>query len=124
MGFVPTKASRIGLAHQAGSAIECVDDIRCNDRRIGPTGYRDRLVDDVAQIPDLRFDIGMLIAGPPCIASRLRFDCTPTGAFLGLGVDGCGIAFAETVVCRFRDDRIEAVRSVIDKAAIEARLLA
>jgi hypothetical protein len=43
---------------------------------------------DYQQIPDLRFEIEMLIADPPHIASRLRFDVTPKADFVDLPVNG------------------------------------
>ena len=57
-----------------------------------------------------------------CIASRLRFDCTPGGIFLGLPVNGKRVSFAENVFYEFRNEKIDRVWSVIDKAAIEAWL--
>lgn len=98
------------------------DDIHYNGRRIGLSGYRDLLEDDFERIPDLRFEVELLVAEPPHVASRLSFDCSPRGAFLGLPVDGRRVAFAENVFYRFRNGRIEAVWSVIDKATIEAQL--
>lgn len=93
-----------------------------NGRPFGLEGYRAMLERDFADIPDLRFDIELLVADPPVIASRLRFDCTPKGKFLGLDVNGRRVAFSENVFYRFRDGKIEQVWSVIDKAAIEAQL--
>lgn len=97
-------------------------DIHYNGKRIGLSGYRELLEDDFARIPDLHFEIELLVADEPHVASRLKFDCSPKGEFLGLPVNGRRVAFAENVFYRFRDGRIEAVWSVIDKAAIEARL--
>ena len=77
---------------------------------------------DVREIPDLHFDIQLLVSDPPQIASRLRFDCTPRGTFLGLSVNGRRVTFAENVFYRFREDKIEQVWSVIDRMAIEAQL--
>ncbi|WP_257166435.1 ester cyclase [Bradyrhizobium sp. SRS-191] len=93
-----------------------------NGRQLGLTGYRDMLIGDFAAIPDLRFNIGLLVADPPRVACRLDFDCTPSGEFLGLPINGRRIAFAENVFYEFRDGRIAQVWSVIDKAAIEAQL--
>jgi len=98
------------------------DDVSYNGRRIGSAGYREMLERDVREIPDLRFAIQMLVADPPCIASRLSFDCTPKGTFLGLPVNGRRISFAENVFYGFRSEKIEQVWSIIDKAAIEAQL--
>jgi predicted ester cyclase len=77
---------------------------------------------DFREIPDLRFDIALLVAEPPVIASRLQFECSPKGMFLGLAVDGKKVAFAENVFYAFRGGKIAQVWSVIDKAAIEAQL--
>jgi predicted ester cyclase len=93
-----------------------------NGRRLGLDGYRAMLERDFFEIPDLRFDIGLLIADPPYIASRLKFDCTPKGKFLGLDVNGRRVSFTENVFYEFRGRKIRQVWSAIDKAAIEAQL--
>ena len=73
------------------------DEVRHNGRRIGLSGYREMLERDFDQIPDLYFDIQLLISDPPYIASRLRFDCTPKAKFLGLDVNGKRVSFTENV---------------------------
>jgi predicted ester cyclase len=93
-----------------------------NDRSVGLVGYRRMLERDFDEIPDLCFVIQLLICDPPRIASRLRFDCTPKGEFLGLQVNGKRVTFAENVFYEFRGAKIERVWSIIDKAAIEAQL--
>ena len=98
------------------------DDVSYNSQRIGIRGYRAMLERNFTGIPDLYFDIQLLIADSPYIASRLGFDCTPKGTFLGLHVNGKRISFAENVFYEFRREKIWQVWSVIDKAAIEAQL--
>ena len=98
------------------------DDVYYNGQRIGISGYRQMLERDFREIPDLYFDIQLLVSDPPLIASRLAFDCTPRGKFLGLHVDGKRVSFAENVFYRFREGKIEQVWSVIDKAAVEDQL--
>jgi predicted ester cyclase len=98
------------------------EEVHYNGRRIGSSGYREMLQRDFREIPDLHFDVQLSISDPPHVASRLRFDCTPSGRFLGLHVDGKRVSFAENVFYEFRGDRIAQVWSVIDKAAIEAQL--
>jgi predicted ester cyclase len=93
-----------------------------NARPLGLAGYRAMLERDVREIPDLQFHLEMLISDPPHIAARLKFDCTPAGAFLGLAVNGKRVSFCENVFYEFRDGKIRQVWSVIDKAAIEAQL--
>ncbi len=98
------------------------DDAIHNSRRIGLSGYVAMLEQDFEQIPDLSFTVRLLVADPPFVASRLDFDCTPKGEFLGLNVGGKKISFAENVFYEFREDRICEVWSTIDKAAIESQL--
>jgi predicted ester cyclase len=98
------------------------DDVSHNGRPIGLSGYRKMLEKDVRDIPDLRFQIDLLVVEPPFVASRLRFDCSPRSTFLGLDVEGRRVVFAENVFYAFRDGKIANVWSVIDKGAIEAQL--
>jgi steroid delta-isomerase-like uncharacterized protein len=98
------------------------DDVYYNDRWIGLSGYRAMLERDFGEIPDLHFNIHLLISDPSRVASRLGFICTPKGNFLGLPVNGKKVSFTENVFYQFREGKIEQVWSVIDKAAIEAQL--
>jgi steroid delta-isomerase-like uncharacterized protein len=98
------------------------DDVRHNDRPFGLSGYRAMLEQDFRDIPDLRFNISLLLADSNHVASRLAFDCSPQGSFLGLPVNGKRIRFTENVFYEFRENKIAKVWSVIDKAAIEAQL--
>jgi predicted ester cyclase len=98
------------------------DGVSYNGRRIGILGYREMLERDFYEIPDLHFDIQLLICDPPYLASRLGFQCTPKGKFLGLPVNGKRVSFTENVFYEFRGEKMEQVWSVIDKAAIEAQL--
>jgi predicted ester cyclase len=93
-----------------------------NGRRLGLSGYRAMLENDFDDIPDLYFDVRMLISDPPYVASRIVFDCSPKGGFLGLPVNGKRVSFAENVIYEFRDGKIAEVWSIVDKAAIEAQL--
>lgn len=97
-------------------------EVQHNGRRLGLAGYREMLVNDFEQIPDLFFKIGILICEPASVAARLEFDCSPKGTFLGLAVEGRRVSFAENVFYQFRDGRIISVWSIVDKAAIEAQL--
>ncbi|QPF89022.1 ester cyclase [Bradyrhizobium commune] len=98
------------------------DEVVHNARPLGLTGYRAMLEQDFREIPDLRFNIDLLISEPPRIASRLKFDCMPAGTFLGLAVNGRRVSFCENVFYEFRDGKIRQVWSIVDKAAIEAQL--
>ena len=98
------------------------DDVHYNRERIGLSGYRAMLEGDFRAIPDLRFNLDLLVCEPPHVAARLWFDCTPKGLLFGLPVDGRRVSFAENVFYAFRDGRIGKVWSIIDKAAIAAQL--
>jgi predicted ester cyclase len=98
------------------------DEVRYNGQKIGLLGYREMLKRDFCEIPDLYFEVQLIVSDPPYIASRLGFDCTPKGMFLGLHVNGKRVSFTENVFYEFRREKIWQVWSVIDKAAIEAQL--
>jgi predicted ester cyclase len=98
------------------------DNVSRNGRQLGLSGYRQMLERDFREIPDLHFNIQLLIADAPYIASRLAFDCTPKGKFLGLDVNGKKVSFAENVFYEFRGGKIVQVWSAIDKTAIEAQV--
>ncbi len=98
------------------------DDVEHNGRPLKLAGYRAMLVQDFEDIPDLYFAIELLASAPPLIAARLAFQCSPKGTFLGLGVNGRKVSFAENVFYEFRLSKIVSVWSVLDKTAIEAQL--
>ena len=78
----------------------------------------------IFEIPDLHFDVQILISNQPYVASRLKFDCTPKGTFFELRINGKRVMFCENVFYQFRDQKIWEIWSVIDKAAIETQLKA
>lgn len=98
------------------------DTVEHNGRPLGLSGYRDMLVNDFADIPDLWFEARILVSDATRIAARLLFDCTPKAAFMGLPVNGRQIRFCEHVFYEFGHNKIRRVWSVIDKAAIEHQL--
>jgi len=98
------------------------EEVQHNGRKFGLSGYREMLEEDCRAIPDLKFNIDLLVSQPPHVASRLLFDCTPKGLLFDLPVNGRRIRFSENVFYRFRDGRIDSVWSVIDKAAIASQL--
>jgi predicted ester cyclase len=98
------------------------EDVHYNGKAVGLAGYREMLEADFRAIPDLSFNIELLIAEPPRIASRLWFDCTPIGMLFDLPVDGKRVQFAENAFYEFLDDRIKTVWSIIDRTAIASEL--
>ena len=100
------------------------ENVARNGEQLGLSDYRRMLETDFREIPDLHFNIQLLIADPPYVASRLAFDCSPKGKFLGLDVNGKRVSFTENVFYEFRAGKIVQVWSVIDKASIEAQFRA
>ena len=98
------------------------DNVSRNGQEIRLSGYREMLERDFSEIPDLHFNIQLLVSDPPYLASRLFFDCRPKGEFLRLPVNGQRVTFTENVLYEFRGGKIVQVWSVVDKAAIEAQL--
>jgi len=98
------------------------EEVHYNGQRIGLTGYQRMLENDFRTIPDLHFGIDLLLADPPHVAARLRFDCTPVGDLFGVAVNGQRVQFTENVFYEFSDGRIRNVYSVIDKAAVQAQV--
>ena len=98
------------------------EDASHNGQPFGLSGYRAMLENDFAQIPDLHFNIALLICDPPNIAARLQFDCSPKGTYFGLPINGKRVSFTENVFYELREGKIWKVWSLIDKAAIEAQL--
>jgi predicted ester cyclase len=98
--------------------------VRYNGQVVGLDGYRQAREAEFRAIPDLYFDVQILIADDTTVASRLNFDISPQGTFLGLPVNGRRISFSENVFYEFADGKIVDVWSIVDKAAIEAQLSA
>jgi predicted ester cyclase len=99
-------------------------DVVHNGRTFGLAGYRALLESDFREIPDLRFEVALATCDRSSIAARLQFDCTPSGQFRGLPVDGRRVTFSENVFYELHDRKIAQVWSTIDTAAIEAQLRA
>jgi predicted ester cyclase len=92
-----------------------------NDDAITREQYVAMLVDDVRAVPDLQYGIDLLVANEELVSARLWFDCSPRGRFLGIDVDGRRVTFAEHVLYRLRQGRIERVWSLLDRDAIRVQ---
>lgn len=98
------------------------EDVAYNGRRIGLEDYRQARKDEFREIPDLHFNIQILTADENVVASRLNFDISPRGDFLGLPINGKRISFSENVFYEFEGGKIVSVWSVVDRAAVETQL--
>jgi predicted ester cyclase len=98
------------------------DELSYNGEAMTRRQYQDLIAADIAAIPDLVFDAHIIVASGDRVACRLVFDCTPRHEFLGFAPNGERVVFAEHVFYHFRDGRIAAVSSLIDRPAIAAQL--
>ena len=73
-------------------------------------------------IPDLRYDVGLLVVEGDEVAARLEFDCTPTAPFLGREPTGRRIRFVEHVFYRFERGLVVEVRSLLDVDSVRRQL--
>lgn len=98
------------------------DELSYNGKTMTRRQYQDLITADITAIPDLFYDAHLIVASGDRVACRLVFDCTPQHEFLGFSPNGERLRFAEHVFYHFRDGRIAAVWSLIDRPAIEAQL--
>jgi predicted ester cyclase len=98
------------------------EDLTYNGSPMTREQYQDARRRDVAMIPDLRFEVDLLVVEGDQVAAILRFDCTPEKPFLGFQPTGQRIQFTEHVFYRFSDGLITEVRSLIDREAVREQL--
>lgn len=98
------------------------DELTYNEAQLTRSEYAAMRAEDVRAIPDLKYDVRLLVVSGDLVACRLWFDCTPQRTFLGVEPNGGRVAFAEHVFYRFRDERIEQVWSLLDTDTIRRRL--
>ena len=98
------------------------DDLTYNGNPMTREQYQDARSREVEVIPDLRFDVDLLVVEGDQVACVLAFDCTPVRPFLGFEPPGRRIQFTEHVFYRFADGRIVEVTSLIDREAIREQV--
>lgn len=98
------------------------DELTYNGEPMTRDQYRDLIAADIAAVPDLTYDAHIVVAADDRVACRLVFTCTPQHEFLGFTPNGKRLSFAEHVFYDFREGRIAAVSSLIDRYAIQAQL--
>jgi len=98
------------------------DELVYNGAHLTGGQYRELLEDDVRRIPDLFFDVQLLVVDGKHVACRIGFDCTPREPFQGWSPTGARVMFAEHVFYRFEAGRIIQVWSLLDLAALHAQL--
>lgn len=98
------------------------DQLVYNDTPMTGGQYRELLEDDVRRIPDLFFDVQLLVVADGHVACLIGFDCTPREPFQGREPTGGRVVFTEHVFYRFQHDHITQVWSLLDVAALDRQL--
>ncbi|MDQ0995196.1 putative ester cyclase [Phyllobacterium ifriqiyense] len=96
-------------------------EVSYNGKRIGLDAYRQAREKEFRD-PDLHFEVRILVSDQKTVASRLEFDISPSGEFLGLPVNGKRVKFSENVFYEYEGGKIVRVWSVLDKATIAAQI--
>ncbi len=106
--------------HDLGDFV--LEQLAYNGQAMTRAQYQNMIAADIAAIPDLYFDVRLLVVDGDMIACRIEFNCTPQAEFLGLQPNGKRIAFAEHVFYRLREGKICEVWSLIDRDAVAKQL--
>ena len=98
------------------------DELTYNGSAMTRREYQDLIAGDIEATPDLFYRADIIVADGDQVACRLVFDCRPEREFLGFTPNGSRLVFAEHVFYSFREGRIAAVSSLIDRAGIADQL--
>lgn len=98
------------------------DELTYNGEKTTLKDYKEERLKERDAIPDLFYDIGLLVTNEDTIASRLNFNCTPLKEFMGIIPNGKKAVFSENVFYQLTDRKISAVLSLVDKDAIRAQI--
>lgn len=98
------------------------DELVHDGRTMTREQFADLLREDVATIPDLRYQVRLLLADGDRLAVRLWFDGTPVRPFRGVDTLGRRVAFAEHAFYELVDGRIRTVESVVDVDAVRRQV--
>ena len=97
------------------------EDVSRNGEFLGLSGYISMLENDYVMIPDLYFQVDLLVIESPYVVSRIHFHCSPKDGFLGFKFSGNQAEFFENVVYQFKGDRVSNVMSAIDTSLLAAK---
>ncbi|TNM67100.1 ester cyclase [Streptomyces sp. NP160] len=98
------------------------DEVTHDGRLMTREQFADLLREDVATIPDLRYELRALVVDGDHLAARLWFDCTPVRPFRGVDTRGQRVAFAEHAFYELVDGRIRSIESVVDVDAVRRQV--
>jgi len=94
------------------------DQVSHNGRQMTRADYESMIHGHYEVIPDLHYDLQMLLASESEVAARIQFVCSPTKEFLGWKPKTAGggekVTFAENVFYRFEGGKIKEVLSNLE----------
>ena len=93
-----------------------------NGEMVTREDYQRARREEVALVPDLRWELDLLVVEGDRVAARFAFTCTPSGPFLGLETSGRELRFAEHVFYRFEEGRIVEVVALVDRDAVRRQV--
>jgi|GEM_PF-86853 len=90
------------------------EDLIHNGKPLGLAGYRQMFEQLHRELPNLHFDIELLIAEAPLLAARLKFDCGPPVSIPGLPESAVKVVLNENAFYKFRDGKICQIWSTVE----------
>ena len=98
------------------------DTLTYNGKETTLKEYKKNRLAERKAIPDLYYDIGLLVTDDNTIAARLNFNCTPVKEFMGIVPNGNKAIFSENVFYKIILGKINAVWSLVDTDAIRKQI--
>ncbi|MEO5890949.1 MAG: ester cyclase [Ferruginibacter sp.] len=98
------------------------DKLTYNGKETTLKEYKENRLVERKAIPDLYYDIGLLVTDENTIASRLNFNCTPVKEFMGIIPNGNRAIFSENVFYKVQQGKINSVWSLVDIDAIREQI--
>lgn len=98
------------------------DKLTYNGKETTLQEYKESRLMERKAIPDLFYQIELLVTDEHTIACRLNFNCTPVKEFMGIKPNGNKAIFSENVFYRLIEGKIHTVLSLIDIDAIRKQI--
>ena len=112
-------AINAGHADQLDDFVD--ENVLYNGQPLTKDEYQHLITDSQEAIPNLYFEIQMLVVGNNEVGCRLHFpNVTLQKEFLGQQPSGKSISFSEHVFYKFREGKIYEVWSLLDERAVAA----
>lgn len=90
------------------------EEVIYNGKTLTLSGYRQMLEQLHRELPNLHLEIEMLVASPPLISARLKFDGSLQVSVPGMPTTGLKIAISENAYYKFRAEKICEIWSTVE----------